>query len=160
MSLIINKMTQNHAVEVLCWKYDKPYDVYNHVLTSHAILELLSNRYFAVLRQDSAEIIGYFCIGKSAQVTLDDHADVYDEDDSVDIGIGMKPELTGKGNGFEFFSCILRFVEENYSGKNVRLTVASFNKRAIHLYRKFGFLEVKNFKGKDREYIVMKKRIS
>ncbi|WP_087973491.1 GNAT family N-acetyltransferase [Oceanobacillus rekensis] len=155
MSLSIKKMNQHYAVDALCWKYPKPYDFYNHILTSDAILELLSSKYYVTLDTES-EFIGFFCTGRSAQVPAGDMVGVYNED-CVDIGLGMKPELTGKGKGYEFFSHILTFVEENHKGKDIRLTVATFNKRAIHLYEKAGFVKQGEFSNDEADFITMKK---
>ncbi|MFC4024648.1 GNAT family N-acetyltransferase [Oceanobacillus longus] len=153
MLLQIEKMNQHYAVDALCWKYTKPYDFYNNILTSNAILELLSNKYYVVL-DGCDEFIGFFCTGRSAQVPAGDSFHVYNED-CVDIGLGMKPELTGKGKGYEFFSHILHFVEENHNGKDIRLTVATFNKRAIHLYEKVGFVKQMEFSSLEADFITM-----
>ncbi|WP_341457194.1 GNAT family N-acetyltransferase [Oceanobacillus zhaokaii] len=153
MQLLIQKMTENYAIEILCWKYQKPYDFYNHVLTSDAILELLTNKYFVVLDKYN-QLIGYFCTGKSARVPAGERLDAYNGK-FVDVGIGMKPELTGKGKGFEFFSTILSFIEENYNNNPIRLTVAAFNERAIHLYEKLGFVKNTEFQRGKIVFIVM-----
>ncbi|WP_337017948.1 GNAT family protein [Oceanobacillus massiliensis] len=156
MSLRIGKMNQHHAVEALCWKYEEPYDFYNNILTSDAIMELLSNKYYAVFDTYN-ELVGFFCTGRSAQVPAGDPYGVYKED-CIDIGLGMKPELTGKGKGFEFFSTILRFAEENHKSHDVRLTVATFNTRAIHLYEKLGFIKQMEFSTHEADFITMIKR--
>lgn len=155
MQLIIKNMTEKYAVEVLCWKYEKPYDYYNNVLTSGAILELVSYRYYVMLNEHS-KIVGYFCIGKPARVPSDHFKEAYKED-CIDIGIGMNPALTGKGFGKVFFQKILEFVEEKYE-KDIRLTVALFNKRAIHLYEAFQFKEGVRFTRDDVEFMTMIKR--
>ncbi|MFD1849882.1 GNAT family N-acetyltransferase [Oceanobacillus bengalensis] len=154
MHLTVKKMTEKYAIEVLCWKYDKPYDFYNNVLTSGAMMELLTNKYFVVLDGHS-QLIGYFCTGKPAQVPDGNRSKAYLYD-CIDIGIGMKPELTGKGNGHHFFSFVLRFVQEKYS-KDIRLTVATFNERAIKLYENFGFERQMEFMREDVEFITMVK---
>ncbi|WP_231710683.1 hypothetical protein [Gracilibacillus suaedae] len=46
-------------------------------------------------------LVGFFCIGKPAQVPAGFKVGAYQEG-FVDIGIGMKPELTGRGNGSSF----------------------------------------------------------
>lgn len=155
MNLKIKNMNEKYAIEVLCWKYEKPYDFYNTVLTSSAILELVTYDYYVVFHSD--EIIGYFCLGIPAQVPEGESLGVYKED-CIDVGIGMKPEWTGKGYGSKFFSLILSFVKEKHEEKSIRLTVATFNKRAIHLYEKFGFTEKERFIRKDVEYMTMIKK--
>lgn len=56
----------------------------------------------------------------------------------------MKPELTGKGFGTEFFTFILNQIQQN-NQYPLRLTVAKFNTRAIHLYEKLGFKKSMEF---------------
>ena len=56
------------------------------------------------------------------------------------MGLGMHPSCVDQGNGYEFCSLILQYIRENFPGKPVRLTVAKFNQRAIHLYDKLGFI--------------------
>ena len=70
----------------------------------------------------------------------------------------MNPNLVGKGNGFEFCSFIIKFIEENYNNTPIRLTVAKFNLRAIYLYEKLGFVMENEFSTDFAEFITMVKR--
>ncbi len=158
MPLFIKKMTEKYAVDALCWKYEKPYDFYNNVLSGSAIMELLTYRYFAVVNEKN-QLVGYFCIGKSAQIPSGDQQGIYSED-CIDVGIAMKPELTGKGNGYLFFSHILKYIMKLEKEKDIRLTVATFNQRAIHLYEKLGFVKLRKFKSDHIEYLLMKKEVN
>lgn len=154
MKLVVKNITQQDAVEILCWKYEEPYDFYNAILTPDAMLKLLGPSYFAV-KNEQDELVGFFCIGKAATVEEGHAYGVYD-DQCIDLGIGMKPELTGKGFGSPFFAFIVDFVEKKHPGLPLRLTVASFNQRAIRLYEKFGFVKQKTFPG-EVELMTMKK---
>lgn len=155
MDIHIARMTQKYAVEALCWKYEKPYDFYNNVLTTSAIVELLGGSYYAIV-DSSYKLIGFFCTGRSAKIPAGERNAVYIED-CVDLGLGMNPVLTGKGHGDQFLKRILHFIELEYKGKPIRLTVASFNKRAIRLYEKNNFIKEHQFQYKDMEFITMKR---
>jgi [ribosomal protein S18]-alanine N-acetyltransferase len=76
----------------------------------------------------------------------------------IDIGIGMKPELTGKGAGSFFFKTILSSIRADISIEPQRLTVATFNERAIHLYKKFGFVQTVQFPLDTGEFTGMVRR--
>ncbi|WP_367281315.1 GNAT family N-acetyltransferase [Planococcus shenhongbingii] len=69
----------------------------------------------------------------------------------------MNPKLVGKGQGTAFGSSYI-LIEESHPGLPVRLTVASFNKRAIHLYEKLGFVKENRFSTDRVEFITMVKR--
>lgn len=153
MHLFKSNMTKDFAVEAIHWKYEKPYDLYNNELNSEAIDEMLNNSYFAIVSEDN-ELIGYYCTGKSAQVPAGNKINAY-EMDNLDIGVGMKPNLTGKGFGTTFFTFILQNIQRSNTISPMRLTVATFNKRAIRLYEKFGFVEQKKFDSDVTEFITM-----
>lgn len=153
MHLFKSNMTKDFAVEAIQWKYEKPYDLYNNELNSEAIDEMLNNSYFAIVSEDN-ELIGYYCTGKSAQVPAGNKINAY-EMDNLDIGVGMKPNLTGKGFGTTFFTFILQNIQRSNTISPMRLTVATFNKRAIRLYEKFGFVEQKKFDSDVTEFITM-----
>jgi len=152
MELFIKDMSEKFAVEIVNWKYDAPYDFYNNEVTSESINEIIENPYFAVVNQCD-ELIGFFCTGFSAQVPIGHEYGAYSEE-FLDIGIGMNPELTGRGLGTIFFLKVLHNVEKDGP---IRLTVAEFNQRAIRLYLKNGFIERKKFKKGSTEFIVMVK---
>lgn len=149
-------MNEEFAIEILDWKYELPYDFYNNELNPQSLKELLEDSYYVVV-DDHKKIVGYFCIGDCAKVPIGVHFGAYNEE-FIDIGIGMNPTLTGKGNGATFFSFILKFIEENFLTVPFRLTVASFNKRAIHLYEKFGFEKEIEFNRGDTGFITMVRR--
>jgi RimJ/RimL family protein N-acetyltransferase len=57
----------------------------------------------------------------------------------LDFGLGMKPELCGKGHGYAFVNLGLDFAGNTLNAKLIRLTVAAFNSRAIRVYESIGF---------------------
>ncbi|WP_102275364.1 GNAT family N-acetyltransferase [Cytobacillus massiliigabonensis] len=153
MQFYIRKMTEHFAIEILSWKYEAPYDFYNNDLCSENIRELLDDKYYAVINEKD-QLFGFFCIGSSAQVPIGSEYGAYTED-HIDIGLGMKPEFTGKGYGDSFFTYILEYIKKTYNDKNIRLTVAKFNHRAIHLYEKLGFKRRAEFANNSTLFITM-----
>jgi [ribosomal protein S18]-alanine N-acetyltransferase len=144
MRLFKRQMDESDATVILGWKYTEPYDFYNNEVTNEAIQELLDGSYYSVIDEQN-ELIGFFCTGKSAQVPAGSKFDAY-KADYIDIGLGMRPNLTGKGYGLLFCSYILTDINTNYKNIPTRLTVATFNTRAIHLYEKLGFIKKFEFK--------------
>ncbi len=155
MELFIKKMSDKYAINILNWKYEPPYDFYNNEINADSIKELIENSYY-VLVDTHGEIFGFFCIGESAQVPLGSTVGAY-PDGFIDIGLGMNPKFTGKGMGFAFFSYILNYVKEIHTPLPFRLTVATFNKRAIHLYEKLGFIKKQKFQFGTVEFVTMEK---
>ena len=62
--------------------------------------------------------------------------------DVLDYGLGLRPDLVGRGLGLDFFRAGLEFARERYRPRLIRLHVAAFNERAIKVYERAGFLEV------------------
>ncbi|WP_435156123.1 GNAT family N-acetyltransferase [Haladaptatus sp. DFWS20] len=61
------------------------------------------------------------------------------ENGTLEIGLGMHPELTGQGRGKSFVEAGLGFAAERYDPDGFSLAVATFNERAISVYEEVGF---------------------
>ncbi|AFS70478.1 GNAT family N-acetyltransferase [Exiguobacterium antarcticum] len=144
-------MTFEHATAILKWTYLSPYDFYNMEVSDEAYAELLDGSYQAVVNQE--QLVGFFCTGRSAQVPAGLQFGLY-ADDYLDIGLGRHPELTGQGTGFTFCSFVLDTAKSQTS-LPLRLTVATFNERAIHLYEQLGFRQQSTFSTAHATFIVM-----
>lgn len=156
MTFIKADITKELAVSILNWQYEPPYDFYNNEVTDVAIRELMNGDYKAVLNEQR-ELIGFYCAGSPAQVFAGLLVGVYDEP-YIDVGFGMRPDLTGKGMGADFCTFILKDVLKSNNSKPIRLTVSTFNKRAINLYEKLGFEKHKLFKRDETEFMTMVKK--
>ena len=156
MQLQIEKMTVNKVRQILAWKYDEPYDFYNNEETDEALKEMFDGSYYVLLNEQN-DVVGFFCIGNTAQVPVGHQFGVYTED-FIDMGLGMHPNLVGKGNGTTFCTYIIQFITHHYGRKPIRLTVANFNKRAIHLYEKLGFVKVAEFTSNSTDFMTMIKK--
>ncbi|REJ09107.1 GNAT family N-acetyltransferase [Halobacillus trueperi] len=146
-------MTKEYAEESLRWTYEPPYDFYNVELSEETLVERLDGSYRSVLDETGA-LIGFFCTGESAKVPAGEKDGVYDEA-AVDMGLGMHPLLTGQGNGNLFGKTVLDVIEQEHEGKPVRLSVATFNKRAIRLYENMGFIKRDSFQTDVCPFITM-----
>jgi [ribosomal protein S18]-alanine N-acetyltransferase len=154
MELKIQDMTESFVKEILLWKYEHPYNFYNNETTEETIREFMNGDYFAVV-DGMNSLIGFFCLGSSSQVPTGRNLNAYDEN-MIDIGLGLKPELTGNGLGKIFITFILRHIENNNKlSKPLRLTVATFNKRAIRLYENVGFAKKIIFNSNNIEFQTM-----
>jgi len=147
MKLFSREMTKDHAVEILNWRYSPPYEMYNEEASAEGVAEFLT--YIAIVDQED-HLVGFYCTGQSAQVPKGHDFGVYQKA-CLDIGLGMKPELTGKGFGNEF----LTFILDQLEADSLRLTVAKFNQRAIRLYEAFGFKREDTFISREIEFITM-----
>src|SRR5215217_2195568 len=122
-------MSDWQARAVADWRYDPPYDFYDAVADPGDLAELLDSeqrgdRYFAVL-SGSGDLVGFFAFRR--------------EGDGVEIGLGLRPDLTGRGLGLPYLLAGLEFARERYAPARFRLAVAAFNQRAIRVYERAGF---------------------
>lgn len=153
MKLYMEKLNADAARDILSWRYEQPYDYYNNEQTPEAISEMLADSYFSVF-DDNKELVGFFCTGSSAQVPNESYT--YSQG-FIDIGLGMRPEFTGQGNGTLFFTAVLSQFDSMVGISSKRLTVAKFNDRAIQLYEKLGFSREAEFVKGSTVFIVMVK---
>ena len=65
---------------------------------------------------------------------------------ALDVGAGLRPDLTGCGAGRSFVAAIVAFAGQYALGRPLRATVAGFNVRSIRTVESVGFAEVGRFR--------------
>ncbi|HLI06204.1 MAG TPA: GNAT family protein [Ktedonobacteraceae bacterium] len=147
MQFFFHPMNEEEARAVLAWRYEGPYAVYNMQAEAEeeyeeALKELLDRRspHYAA-RNEAGELVGFFGFGSSAYVTGFDEPHLYSENNTITVGLGMRPDLTGqgKGLGLAFVNAGLDFARQEFAPDHFRLFVLTFNERAIRVYEKAGF---------------------
>ncbi len=80
---------------------------------------------------------------------------------AIEIGLGLRPDLTGHGIGLPFVLAGLDYARAHFAPKRFQLIVAAFNTRAIRVYERAGFAPVRNFtdyhRGRPYAAIVMER---
>lgn len=104
------------------WRYEPPYDFYDS-----DGLPVRNPELFAAVRDDQGVLIGFYFFEPW--------------DGALYYGLGLRPDLTGRGLGERFVLAGLDFARRGYGQCRVVLDVAAFNERAIRLYRRVGFTE-------------------
>ena len=85
---------------IIEWRYAPPYDVYNITTDnlSETVNYILNPEYAYHIIKDANENLAAFCtFGTDAQVPGGDYSE-----DALDIGVGVRPDLTGRGKGHVF----------------------------------------------------------
>lgn len=144
MYFIFKPMKKADVLAIVQWRYEGEYAVYN--LDSDPeddASEMLDRRspYYAVWNERN-ELIGFFCYGSAAQVGPIDEPSLYSEDKTITIGLGLRPDLTGQGNGLALVEAGLEFARQAYAPAYFRLFVMAFNQRALKVYERAGFRKV------------------
>ena len=121
-------MTQEEAEAIAEWRYPEPYSFYDWTVDPDDLRELLDpelrgEAYWAV--KDEDELVGHFSLKPKG--------------DDLEIGLGLRPDLTGRGLGAEFLAAGLDFAREHFAPERFILAVATFNERAIKVYERAGF---------------------
>jgi RimJ/RimL family protein N-acetyltransferase len=127
----VEEWNDAYGREVATWHYEPPYDFYDLASDPHDAAEMRdparAGHYRAVLGDgEGLDAFWYFNW----------------PDGAVEVGIGLRPDLTGRGLGESFFRAQLDYAAGEWSPATFRLFVASWNERAIRLYERLGFREV------------------
>jgi [ribosomal protein S18]-alanine N-acetyltransferase len=143
MQFTFTLMSEADVRAIQTWRYEGEYTVYNVGGDGDDPSELLDRRspYYAA-RDERGELVGYFCFGTAAAIMGNDEPGIYGEDRSVLVGLGLRPDLTGKGLGLAFVQAGLAFGKEHFAPTAFRLFVMTFNQRAIRVYERAGFERV------------------
>ena len=106
MEFVFHPHKKHHALAILSWQYPAHYDVYNFQEDNRqADLSYLldpKNAFFTILNQ-RGELYGYCSFGADGQVPGGDYSE-----QALDIGMGIKPDLVGQGNGKRYAMAIAR----------------------------------------------------
>jgi [ribosomal protein S18]-alanine N-acetyltransferase len=134
----IAAMTAQYAADILSWRYPAPYDYYDVADEDLGYYLDPANGFFAVL--SDGEFIGFRSFGPDGRVP----GGTYD-DSALDTGGGLRPELIGRGLGRAVVAAGLEFGRQRFAPGAFRVTVASFNTRALRVVTSLGFLPVQSF---------------
>jgi len=134
--------------EFLKWKYEPPYEIYNYRpdrfeedLAYH--LDPANNLY-SMYRE--GELIGYCSFGRDAQVPGGDYSE-----EALDIGLMIKPSLTGRGLGSEHVKDVIGHAMTKYKPRKLRVTILDTNQRAMKVWEKNGFQKTQSFESEKHQ---------
>lgn len=160
MSLMFHPLDESSATTILTWKYEAPYDIYDLASpepedTLHYLLDPQNAFYGMYDQQDRLEA---FCsFGPDGQVTGGDYTTP-----ALDIGIGVRPDLTGQGHGDVYVKAVIDFANSTYAPERLRVTIAAFNSRALKVWEKAGFQMTQKFRGgwENMDFVIMMKDLT
>lgn len=129
-------LTQQQAETIAyTWHYEGDYAFYDMEADKDDLAEFIDaeqrGRSVFAITSDT-ELVGFVSVTRP-------------DAETIDIGLGMKPNLTGNGSGRAFVTSILDFVKTTYSPHRITLSVAAFNVRAIRVYEACGFKQTGSF---------------
>lgn len=137
-------MDEAAARDIVAWRYEAPYDVYNLSLEDdEQVVSCFldpANVYYAIFDRRGS-LAAYCCFGAEGQVPGGDYSD-----SALDMGLGVRPDLTGQGLGGAFAVAVLRFAQGELAPAAFRVTVAEFNERALRVWKKAGFQPAQRFR--------------
>lgn len=155
MPLTIQPLTVAQIGQFLTWQYEGPYAMYDmtgeDVETAVSFFSDPDNGYFAIV-DEKGELLGFCNFGADARVP----GGVYQQE-ALDIGIGMRPDLTGRKQGASYATAVFSFAAQQYPAQLQRVTIAEFNERAQRLCRGFGFEITSRFErpADGRPFVIM-----
>ena len=139
--LLIRPVTGADIRDFALWRHEAPYDVYD---ITHPVDEAVE--YFlrpstgCHVIEAGGELAGFITFGADARVPGGGYSDV-----ALDIGLGIKPELTGRGHGGAYVEAVVAFARDTFSVTPLRVTIAAGNERAVRVWSGRGFKETQRF---------------
>jgi RimJ/RimL family protein N-acetyltransferase len=123
VKLSVEPASEDVHRELASWRYPPPYDFYDGDVDP----VLNPERFFGAF-DDEGTLVGFYYFEEKPP--------------DLDFGLGLRPDLVGRGLGLEFFRRGLELARERYRPRRVYLHVAEFNERARKVYERAGFAVV------------------
>ena len=121
MKLTIESASPADLAEIASWVYGPPYAFYDRDNDGH----VESPERFYAARDESGGVAGFYYFEE--------------QPNALEYGLGLRPDLTGRGLGLEFFNAGLAFARDRFKPSRIKLSVAAFNDRARIVYERAGF---------------------
>ena len=108
---VFRPMNDEEAREISGWSYDPPYDFYEATSDPDDLAELLDperrreGAYYAAF-DDSGSLSGFFQFEKKGRI--------------VEVGLGLRPDLTGRKLGLGYMLAGLEFARRHFSPAGFR----------------------------------------
>jgi ribosomal-protein-alanine N-acetyltransferase len=138
MSFKFRPLRWRDARAVAAWHYAEPYAFYDLGLAP-LLASLVLHRLFGPLGA-----LGYYAVA-TADDPLVGVFSFYRQASTVEIGLALRPDLTGQSLGLGFVQAGMEFGRQLFKPVSFRLDVATFNRRAIRVYERAGFEHGKRF---------------
>lgn len=119
------------AEEIVGWRHPEPYHLYDVEDATH----LLNPAFHYYVSRFGQRVSAFLCYGEDARVRGFDYDDSY-----VDVGWGLRPDLTDQGLGKCLISQVMGFMHSRTERKRLRATVMAFNERCQKACRSAGFI--------------------
>ena len=114
------------------WSYPDVYVLYDFAADADNLAELLQARARPRIISASAQGLlhtGWWILLRSSQPG----------EDCVEIGLGLRPDCTGRGFGRAFVTHVCAWTAKRCAVATIIVRVAAFNARAIAVYERIGF---------------------
>jgi [ribosomal protein S18]-alanine N-acetyltransferase len=131
--LEVRPVTPEDVNEILTWRYPEPYDRYDPSPSHRELMLDPANAYHVLWW--SGRLIGFCCFGPEARVR-----GVETDPDLVDFGLGIRPDVTGQGNGGCLIRVMLRMTTALHSARRLRVAIYNWNLRARRAHEAAGFV--------------------
>jgi ribosomal-protein-alanine N-acetyltransferase len=151
MHVSIRPLTVDDVREMRTWRYASPYERYDLEADPGDVDIMLAaaasgEGWFAATHGETGELVGFFEF-----VVLGDE---------VEIGLGMRPDLTGMRLGPGYLEAGLAFARERWAPARFTLDVYPWNERAIRAYERAGFARGETYlrrsdDGTEKEFLRM-----
>jgi ribosomal-protein-alanine N-acetyltransferase len=143
---MIRPATEGDVRELSTWRNDPPYDVYDvgdeSVETNIGYLLDPDTRCHAIA-DGSGDLIGFCTFGADARVPGGDYSV-----EALDIGLGIRPDRTGRGHGSRFVTAVVEFAATTFQPDTMRVTISEWNKRALRVWEGAGFEHIQRFEAR------------
>jgi RimJ/RimL family protein N-acetyltransferase len=147
VSFSFRELTRADAETIAGWRYDEPYSLYDAADPNQLLRS--DYEYYAATAEEG-ELVGFCCFGADARV-----AGLEEEPGVLDVGGGLRPDLTGIGLGGPFLREVCAFGRRLHEPQRFRVAIAEFNERAQMVASALGFERADSLTVEGRPFVVM-----
>lgn len=159
-SVHVRRAIEADIREFRAWRYPAPYDVYDlgdERLEDGVAYFMQDDVACHVLIDDAGGVLGYCTFGTDGQVPGGDYTR-----QGLDIGLGIRPDLIGRGRGAAWIDAVCHFAMKRFAPDRLRVTIAAWNERARAAWESAGFRSVRRFarsgdSGDHTEFVILER---